>query len=332
MIENIIHQLPLPLLTQVGSNYNFRCVVCGDSKKSETKKRGWILIDGTKATYHCFNCSYSKSILQFLKEHYPDVHKQYIKILFKDKGHRRDKIVQTEIEDTSQSQQSVLKLQKLNQLPEDHIGVQYFKQRQIPTKFLRYLYWSDNFCEYVNTVLPDKIKNVPDTDPRMIIPFYTVHKKIFAVQGRSLKKTGLRYITIKFDEGHKKVFGIERMCPYKTILITEGPIDSLFLPNSIAIGGADLDLNYLEGLAKKEKYIFCFDNEPRNKEMCNRIEKVLRAGFRACLLPHNMKKYGKDINDFIMAGMTSREICAIIKANIVQGKMGLVKFKLWKQC
>ena len=333
MIENIIHSLPLPLLEKVGDNWNFRCVVCGDSKKSQTKKRGWILVNGTKVTYYCHNCGYNKRILTFLKEHFPAVAKEYTKHLFKStsKQSKQSKLVQTTVEDTSSNQIQNIGLQKLCKLPEDHPAVKYFMGRQMPLRFMRYFYWADNYCEYINSVIPDKFEKVPAEDPRIVIPFYTLHRKVFAVQGRAIGKSNLRYITIKFDETHKKIFGLERMDRNKTILVFEGAFDSIFMPNAIAFGGADLDFNYLLELATKDKYIFCYDNEPRNKEMCRRIVKVLKSGFKVCLMPNKLKKHGKDINDLIMAGMSKEEICGIIKDNVVEGKFGLVKFKLWKK-
>jgi transcription elongation factor Elf1 len=332
MIEHIIHQLPLPLLEPVGDNWNFRCIVCGDSKKSETKKRGWILVDGTKVTYHCHNCGYSVPILVFLKDNFPDVYKDYIKILFKSKrrGHEEKLVQTTVVKDTSSNQQSKLDLPTLNILDPDHFAVKYFMNRKLPIKFLRYLYFTKNYCKFINSLVPDKFDNPPDEDPRIVIPYYSRNRKIFAVQGRSFKDYGLRYITIKFND-HMKIFGLERLDTNKTILVLEGAFDSFFLPNSISMGGADLDLNYLLELASKKRYVFCFDNEPRNKEMCARIEKILKQGFRVCLMPEKYKRYGKDINKMVENGMTPREICAIIKENIVQGKFGLMKFKLWKK-
>jgi hypothetical protein len=332
IINNIIHELPLPLLEPVGDNWNFRCVVCGDSKKSETKKRGWILVQGNKITYFCHNCGYNKPILTFLKQYYPDVAKSYIKLAFKNKRRdHQDALVQTEVKkDTSSNQQGQLKIPKMNTLPADHFAVKYFMRRKLPLKFLRYLYFTDNYCAFINTIIPDKFKNVPDKDPRIVIPFYNKHQKIFAVQGRALEGGYLRYITIKFNE-HKKIFGLERMKRNKTVPVFEGAFDSFFIPNAIAMGGADLDLKYLKELAPMDRYLFCFDNEPRNKEMCCRVEKVLKAGFRVCLMPAKYKKYGKDINKMVENGMTPHQICAIIKDNIVQGKFGLMKFNLWKK-
>lgn len=318
----------MPLLKPVGNNWNFRCIVCGDSQKSATKARGWLLQNGNKTTYHCHNCGYSKPILVFLKDYFPDVHKEYVKTLFKSK---RSKLVQTaEIKDTESNQQEKLDLPQLNDLSDDHAAVQYFMKRKLPIKFLRYLYYAENYCEFINTIIPDKFKSVPETDQRIVIPFYNQYKGIFAVQGRAIKDSYLRYITIKFND-HKKIFGLERMDISKTILVFEGAFDSFFMPNAIAFGGADLDPKYLLELAKKERYIFCFDNEPRNQDMCARIEKILKLGFKVCLMPEKYKQYGKDINKMIENGMTAKDICGIIKENIVQGKFGLMKFKLWKK-
>jgi transcription elongation factor Elf1 len=332
MIEFVIHQLPLPLLERIGPNWNFRCIVCGDSKKSETKKRGWILVDGSKVTYHCHNCGYSEPIFKFLKEKFPDVYKDYVKILFKTKRSKHeDKLVMKKPErDVESNSQSKLDIPTLSALPKNHFAVEYYMNRKLPIRFLKYLHFTKNYCAFINTLLPGKFDNPPDEDPRIVIPFYNAHRKIFALQGRSFQDYGLRYMTIKLND-HKKIFGLERMNPHKTILVLEGALDSFFLPNSIAFGGADLDLNYLLELAPKERYVFCFDNEPRNPEMCKRIEKILKQGFRVCLMPAKYKRYGKDINQYVVNGMTPHQICVTIKENIVQGKFGLMKFKLWKK-
>lgn len=334
MIENIIHQLALPQLEKKGNHWNFRCVLCGDSKKDPKKKRGWILTKGNKITYHCFNCHQSIPILKFLKAHYPAVAKDYIKITFKGKRNRNEeKLVQTKIEkDTSENQKSKLPLPKLSQLDPDHEAVKYFQDRMLPHKFMRYFYYTENFCEFINTIIPEKFATAPLIDSRIVIPLYTPHRKIFGVQGRALStNSGLRYITIKFDEDYPKIFGLERLNTNRDILVFEGAFDSIFMPNSIAFVGADLNYDYLLDLAAKDQYIFCFDNEPRNKQMLSRIEKALKAGFKVSLLPFKYKAKGKDINKMVENGMWAKDIYNLLNTYAVQGKMGLMHFKLWKK-
>jgi DNA primase len=334
MIENIIHQLALPQLEKKGQYWNFRCILCGDSKTDPKKKRGWILTKGDKVTYHCFNCGESIPILTFLKAHYPAVYKDYIKILFKGKKtSHEDKLVQTKIEkDTSENQKSKLPLKKLSQLDDDHKAVEYFRERKLPERFLRYFYYTDHFCEFINTIIPEKFATAPLTDPRIVIPLYTQQRKIFGVQGRALSTNSrLRYITIKFDEDYPKIFGLERLNTNRDILVFEGAFDSIFMPNSIAFVGADLDYNYLLDLAAKDQYIFCFDNEPRNEQMLARIEKALKAGFKVSLLPYKYKAKGKDINKMVENGMKAKDIYNLLVTYAKQGKMGLMHFKLWKK-
>ena len=334
--EMYIRQLGLPLLQKKGNNFNFRCVICGDSKKSKTKKRGWILIKNDKATYYCHNCHVDMSFWKFLEENYPDVFMQYKKERFKNKRKTKDnpyvETYQTKADnDVDSIQYQKLDLPTLWQLPDSHEAKQYFIGRKLPERFLKYFYYTDNFFEYANTVEPDKFENIPNSDERIVIPLYTLHRKIFAMQGRALYDSKLRYITIKFDENHPKVFGLERVNPYKDIMVFEGAFDSLFMPNAIACAGADLDFEYLDSIASKDRYIFCYDIEARNKQICDRVEVALKAGYRVCLLPHKIRLMGKDVNKLIENGMTRKQIYDMIYQNIFEGKKGLIKLKFWRK-
>ena len=79
----------------------------------------------------------------------------------------------------------------------------------------------------------------------------------------------------------------------------EGPIDSLFLDNCIAVAGADFNKLPLD-------YTIIFDNERRNKELLKQIDKTIDRGYKVVLWPDNVKE--KDINDMILSGKTKQEI------------------------
>ena len=49
----------------------------------------------------------------------------------------------------------------------------------------------------------------------------------------------------------------------KTVYIVEGPFDSLFIDNAIAMAGADVDWKLLEG----KDVVFVFDNEKVAKRL-----------------------------------------------------------------
>jgi len=196
----------------------------------------------------------------------------------------------------------------------------------------KYLMYSDNFKVWTNEKIPDKFKNTSDSDPRLIIPFYTLERKIFAVGARALKNNLPRYLTIKFDEDHPKIFGLERANFSKLMYVFEGQIDSLFIPNSLAMGGSISNIRKLLQYADKDKFVLVPDIEPRNLEVCDFIEQSIGMGFAVSLLPLELKQYGKDINDIIIkSNLTSKEIYNIINKNITKGIKSKIKFKLWKK-
>lgn len=340
-IEQIIFECSLPGLYRSGDKWNARCIVCGDSKKTRSKKRFWILPSRRnigKYTCKCFNCGYSASFSYFLKEFYPDIYKLYYKYKFKKKINR--------IEDQNLSEESKEKMNQLSnqidrkevsllriaQLPKDHIAHEYIDDRKIPQIWKKYLFYTDNFKKWANSKKTDKFKKVPDNDRRVVIPFYTIDRKIFAVAGRTLEDKEPKYLTIKFDEYHPKIFGLERVDFSKRVYIFEGQIDSLFIPNSLAMAGSISNAKKLLDYAPLENFVLIPDNEPRNKDVCNFIQSAIDIGFPISLLPKELKKYGKDINDYILnSTLTRRNIFDIINENITEGLQSSIKFKIWKK-
>ena len=106
------------------------------------------------------------------------------------------------------------------------------------------------------------------------------------------------------------------------VYIVEGPFDSLFLDNCIAIAGADVPFMDCD-------FTIIFDNEPRNRELLKQIEKEIKKGHKVALWPDSMKH--KDINDMIMAGYTKKQIQEIIEDNTFSGVAAQLRFAEWKK-
>ena len=158
--------------------------------------------------------------------------------------------------------------------------------------------------------------------PRLLIPFRNEKGEVFAYQGRAFGKEQPKYITIRLDDDTTKIFGLDRIDDTKQVYAVEGPIDSLFLDNCIAVGGADL--------AKLENdVVIIFDNEPRNKEICKQMDSCIGFGKRIVIWPDSMKH--KDINDMIMAGYVKEQIQEIIDDNIFSGASAKLRFSEWKK-
>ena len=134
----------------------------------------------------------------------------------------------------------------------------------------------------------------------MIIPFYDVQGKAFAFQGRAFGNEQPKYLTIKLDESKQKVYGLDTVNLQDQIFIVEGPIDSMFIDNCLAAGGADL---VLKDKLPNDQVTYIFDNEPRNREIVNRMYDVIDKGYNVVVWPEDLQL--KDVNDLmIMHGMT----------------------------
>lgn len=119
-----------------------------------------------------------------------------------------------------------------------------------------------------------------------------------------------------------KIYGLEKIDSKKPIYIVEGPFDSTFIKNSVAMCGSDIDIRSFGW----SDYIWVFDNEPRNREIVNRISKTINRGEKVIIWPRNIKH--KDINDMILSGLNVQDV---IESNTYEGLTATVKFNEWKK-
>lgn len=217
-------------------------------------------------------------------------------------------------------------LKKISQLRPDHPVKRYVDNRKIPPNTHHRLFYAPKFKHWINSVIPEKFKGDADDEPRLIIPFIDREGNCFGVQGRSFKPNGLRYITIMFDENKPKIFGLDTVDWNKDVFVLEGPIDSLFIPNAIAMAGADLSLKELSIKDQKGKLIYVFDNEPRNEQIVKRMEKVIDSGYNIVIWPEQIQQ--KDINDMIIDRINPIQI---INENIFFGLGAKARLSQWKK-
>ena len=123
---------------------------------------------------------------------------------------------------------------------------------------------------WVNTLVPNKFPIIKEDHPRVVIPFFDVNGTVFAFQGRAFGNEEPKYITIKIDDSKRRIYGLDRLDVNKQVKIVEGPIDSMFLDNSVAVGSSDL--NAVSKVLDRDKVVLVFDNQPRNKQLINVME------------------------------------------------------------
>ena len=305
--------------------FNFRCPHCGDSQKSKTKARAYLYRVKNDMFFKCHNCGQGQNLANFIKFIDPKLYEQYLLERYKKSAPATPK-PKFDFKPTKFKDQTPLDdLKSIKELPEDHPARLYCVNRKIPEKYFDKLFLSDKFMTLVNEVKPNTYKITKD-HPRLIIPFYDTTGKVFAFQGRAFGKEQPKYLTIKLDENKQKVYGLDKVNFQKPIYITEGPIDSLFIDNCLAAGGADL---FLKNKIPNENITYIFDNEPRNKEIVKRMYKVIEQDFNVVIWPDEIQL--KDVNDMIMSGLTKLELQDIISNNTYSKLSALTKLNYWKK-
>ena len=305
--------------------FNFRCPHCGDSQKSKTKARAYLYRIKNDMFFKCHNCGQGQNLANFIKFVDPKLYEQYLLERYKKSAPATPK-PKFDFKPTKFTNQTPIDdLKSIQDLPEDHPARLYCMNRKIPEKYFDKLFLSDKFMTLVNEVKPNTYKITKD-HPRLIIPFYDTTGKVFAFQGRAFGKEQPKYLTIKLDENKQKVYGLDKVNFQKPIYITEGPIDSLFIDNCLAAGGADL---FLKNKIPNENITYIFDNEPRNKEIVKRMYKVIEQDFNVVIWPEDLQL--KDVNDMIMSGLTKFELQDIISNNTYSKLSALTKLNYWKK-
>lgn len=312
--------------------YNFRCPICGDSERSKIKARGWIFEKGGKLRYYCHNCGASMLASSFIKTIDPVLYLDYQKDKFMEDG--ASIYVEPKRDITSVAPPKFIslntqlkQLKKISSLPVDHPFKKYVMSRKIPGHQHYRLFYCDKFKSWVNTFLPGKFEDTSKDGPRLIIPFLDKEKKFFGCQGRSLSSNDIRYITILCDESKPRIFGLDSCNMSNQFYVLEGPIDSLFFDNAIAMCGSDLSSTLNCNL---QNATVVFDNEPRSKQIVQKMSKYLDIGYKICFWPGHMK--GKDVNEMVLNGHDVEEIKIIIDKNSFSGLEAKLQLQSWRKC
>ena len=295
--------------------YNFRCPICGDSQKNKSKTRGYLYAVKADVNFRCHNCGASMTLSNFLKAIDPVIHKQYVFERFKD-GHtgRGTVVEEPKFNFESPIFKKSIDLPRASEIP---IAKKYLEKRKLDaTKF----YFAEKFQQWVNSH-KQTFDTIHRDESRIIIPLY-YKKDLVGVQGRSLGPNSVKYITVMINDDAPKIYGLDQIRRDAPVFVTEGPFDSTFVCNSIAMCGADGDVRKW-GVSDP---IWVYDNEPRNKEITTRISNTIDRGDSVVIFPNNVKE--KDINDMVLAGHNVQEL---VESNVYNGLKAKLQFNTWKR-
>ena len=294
--------------------FNFRCPYCGDSRKSQSKARGYFYRKKNDYFYRCHNCGKGTTFGKVLEYIDSVMYKEYIMERYKGDAPKTEQPeFKFEAPKFKKIDPKLENLTPINKLNGGHPARQFVESRQLPEEFYSDLYLCPKFFEW------SKIQSQQE-HPRLVIPFRDESGEVFAAQGRAFGKEIPKYLTIKFQD-KPKIFGLDRVDFTKRYYVVEGPLDSMFLDNCLAVAGADF--RYLP----PGDTTIVLDNEPRSIEIIKQMERLIHQEHELVIWPDSITQ--KDINDMVLAGQ--QDIKTTIDNNTFSGLEATMKLAAWKR-
>lgn len=309
--------------------WNFRCPICGDSKKNKYKARGYLFSKGGRVHYWCHNCKATPKFHEFLKSMDEELYRQYLVDTFGEKPKRNTDTVKVETGTVGMARLFTrsLNIPSIESLPDNHPAKTILRGRKIPEKYFSELFYAEDFKAFVDDFWPENEKELPEQDARIVIPARDAVGSILAIQGRTLGSSKERYITIKPNEDSAKIYGLDHIDFDKTIYVLEGPLDSLFFDNALATMDSALYtapdiINHKNG-----DFVFVYDNEPRNRDVLKSIRKSIRLGQKVVIWPKEVSGL-KDPNDMVKEGI---DVQSLVENRIFQGPQAELELTMWER-
>lgn len=313
---------------------NFRCPVCNDSAKKANKKRGYFYVLKNSLNFRCHNCNASMSFGSFLKQFDPNLFERYSLERYRnDSTHQHSKkdvdifalmksISKTPPETKKYVPNITDGLRSVEELDDSHPAKQYVVNRMIPKEFHSKLFYVPKFVKWTHGHT-NKFKKWKDADhPRLVIPWYSEDGAVFAYTARAFGSEEPKYYKIVVDDSYPPFYGMNRVDIKEQVYVVEGPIDSMFLPNCIAVGTSSLHMY------DNKNAVYITDRDVRNKEVMREVGRLINESKKVVMLPDGVPK---DINEMILEGYTEEEILQLIDDYTYQGLSAKLHFILWRK-
>lgn len=311
-------------------NYQFSCPICGDSAKDKSKARGYVFPKQGTLKFYCHNCNFSGSFAYFLRYVNPALYKDYSLDYLRDQNFGKKEYDREELRQRPvfrKSKYTSLPCKNIMELSPDHYARKYVQRRLVPTD---QIFYTKDFKQLITDVFPEneRIEKLVDNEERIVFALRDEDQEIIGVQGRALNDYAIRYMSIKRNEEDPKIFGLHSVKRNEKIFVLEGIFDALMLHNAVAMLDAALYTAPMivgHGLS----YVFCFDNEPRNKQIVANMKRTIELGHSVFIWPPELSDF-KDLNEAVVAGVNRSALQLDIERNAFSGMKANMKLSEWK--
>jgi hypothetical protein len=287
-----------PVYRKYRNTYNASCPICREGNSWLRKKRCYYIVSDNYIC--CHNCSRTWSPIQWIKEvsgmEYKDVLKdaaQYDTSLdeivqrYEHKEKKEPKTSQPTLPHDSINLLNDIQLKFYKGNEHVRAASLYIRSRRLTTAINRpktfYMSLNDKFHRN-----------------RLVIPFYDERGKIIFYQSRALNERDDQYARYLSKVDSKfSTFGVNNIDnDYEYLFLFEGPIDSMFVKNGLAMGGLHTNALQDEQLQKYwlHKKIWVLDNQLDNKEVKKKYHQLIDSGESIFVYPEKFKDF-KDINE-----------------------------------
>jgi hypothetical protein len=290
------------------------------------KKRGYIYqtTDGKSLNVKCQHCGYSKSLPNFIREISPSLYDEFRLEAYRDTDPVREIVKEEQIPIPDVNLDGLI---PVISLPPSSPVLKFLERRCIPKEHYDKLYVAKQFYDWATQYKPE-FKDSKDKSPRLVIPYFHDNRVIGFTCRTFNPSVEPRYIHLRIDKRVEFIYGTDRINTNKKIYVVEGNIDSLFLDNAIAIGGAHYHLGYLQ--QHKNNCVIIPDSDwRRNKQVGEQLRKAIEAGYHVAFMPARLR--GKDINDWVKNGLTKYQLQQIIQENTKRGLTAKLEFSILKK-
>lgn len=300
--------------------YNFSCPICGDSNIDKRKARGFLYEKQGNFFYRCHNCGASHSFSKFLELQFPQYYSSYITEKYRGSKTNEDSF--------SLDQSSEGDIDRSYKVSNYEKAMKYLDSRLIPKSRREDLFFIPSLSVLKPLFPSYNFEKIYDS-PKIVIPIRDRSKKLIGATCRAIsEKDSLRYVELKKDASAALIFGLDRVDFSNRILAFEGAFDSMFFKNAIAVNGSNLDS--LDEHIPKNLTVLCFDNQPRNREICNLMGESIDHGWKILIWPEGIK--AKDPNKML----TDRELSIsqlheVVKSNIFEGLEAKLRLAKWRK-
>ena len=307
---------------------NFRCPICGDSTKNKYKARGYMYEKRGGLNYSCHNCNVGMTLSSFLKKQDPMIYRQYVMEKFQTTVTKANPQPSFDIARSNPTFSDRIDLPTIASLSKKHPARAYLENRKIPEKFFDDLYWAEDFKAFSDLMVPEHGKKLIVNDSRIIIPLWSKDGKVLqGYTGRTIDPNNTkRYMVMMIAEQTDTIYGLDKYDDTRKGYVTEGPLDSMFLDNAVAVGSSDLtrSLMYIPNTST-----MVFDNDFRNSQVVSMMRKAIEAQCHVFIWPDTVTV--KDCNEYISLGNTPSELMGLIDTNTFTGLQAKLKLSTWSK-